>query len=158
MNQLLLCYSLPMSEGMSEAARKSSEVMRQNQYSLRDSHLGLNRVVFEDLDKIGKECESPGWDGYGALPVEKDTIRVAYHFLMALPLGTPTPTVGVEPDGHLTLEWYRTVRWTLSVSISPKRDLYYAGLFGTSKAYGTEVFFGRVPDAILNHIHRIYSY
>jgi hypothetical protein len=63
--------------------------------------------------------------------------------------------VGAEPDGHITLEWYRGPRWTLSVSVSPDGMLYYAALFGSSEVRGAEPFFGDVPDIILSLIRRV---
>lgn len=123
---------------------------------LRESFsLGLRRGVFEELYKVGKECNTPNWDGYGAEPVCSESVKYAKSFLEALPLGTAAPTVGAEPDGHLTLEWHRTSRRTLSVSVSPDGELHYAALLGASKRYGTEPFFGDVPTPILDLISRV---
>jgi len=41
------------------------------------------------------------------------------------------------------------------VSVSPEGDLHYAALLGPNKAYGTELFFGEVPKAILDLIARV---
>ncbi|MBI1902176.1 MAG: hypothetical protein HYS13_13835 [Planctomycetia bacterium] len=85
-------------------------------------------------------------------------MRNAYVFLTeALPLGFPAPSIGAEPDGDLTLEWHCSPRRTLSVSVSPEGDLDYAGLFGPNRTYGTEVFYGEVPETILRLIRRVYS-
>ncbi len=114
--------------------------------------------VLNELFEIAEECKASNWDGYGATPVTEDTYRVAYRLLEALPLGMPVPTVGAEPDGHLTLEWYRSPRRTLSVSISPDGDLHYAALLGPSdKDYGTKPFFDEFPKTILDLIRRVMS-
>jgi hypothetical protein len=112
-------------------------------------------VATEELATIAQECSSANWDGYGAAPVSEETFDQASAFLESLPLGTPAPSVGAEPDGHLTLEWYRSPRLTLSVSASPDGDLHYAALVGPAKAYGTEPFLGEVPQVILDLIHRV---
>ncbi len=76
-------------------------------------------------------------------------------FIHALPLGYPLPSVGAEPDGHLTLEWYRNPRWILSVSISPEGILYYAALFGTRDVQGSARFWVEIPQPILELIKEV---
>jgi hypothetical protein len=113
--------------------------------------------VFEELAEIIADCAAPNWDGYGAASVLSDTAGQARCFIEALPIGMPMPTISAEPDGHITLEWHRSPRWTLSISVSPEGDLHYAALLGASKAYGSEPFFGDVPMPILGLISRVNS-
>lgn len=115
----------------------------------------LGKGAFDELNQVYADCLEPNWDGYDAMPVSKTTYRLAYQFLDALPLGTPLPSFGAEPDGHLTFEWHRNPRWTFSVSISPEGDLHYAALLGSSKVYGTEPFFGDPPSRILELIRQV---
>jgi hypothetical protein len=124
---------------------------------LRSSYyLGLGMAsAAEELLRVSKECNEDNWDGYGAAPITEQTYLQACAFLDALPLGTPAPSIGAEPDGHLTLEWHQSARRTLSVSVSPEGDLHYAALLGPSRAYGTEPFLGEVPQTILDLIHRV---
>jgi hypothetical protein len=111
--------------------------------------------VCDELNFISEKCREANWDGYQAEPVSEDTYQLAGQLLKALPLGSSMPVIGAEADGHLTMEWFRSPRRTLSVSISPAGELHYAALMGASKAYGTEPFFGEVPEAIMNLINRI---
>ncbi len=111
--------------------------------------------VIDELSGVAKHCSVANWDGYGAVPVAEQTYEQARSFLDALPSGTPVPSVGVEPDGHLTLEWYRSPRRLLSVSVTPEGDLHYAALIGPAKAYGTEPFLGEAPQPIPDLIRRI---
>jgi len=143
--------------GASDAAYFIAEQAQKGRRLLQSSYsLGLEaKGVFEDLLKVAEECRFPNWDGYGAAPVMNETFWQAYRFLDALPFGFPAPSVGAEPDGHLTFEWYRSSRRTLSVSVTPEGDLHYAALLGPSKAYGTEPFIGDVPRLILELIHRV---
>jgi hypothetical protein len=118
--------------------------------------LGLEgKGVFSELCAVAEECQTPNWDAQGAAPVAEETYRAAYRFLESLPLGIAAPSIGAEPDGHLTLEWHKSLRRTLSVSVSPEGDLHYAALLGASKAYGTEPFLGDAPKAILDLIYRV---
>ncbi len=104
---------------------------------------------------MADECRMPNWDGYGAEAVSQQSFSVAYRFLDALPFGFPLPSIGAEPDGCLTLEWHRTPHHTVSVSASPQAELHYSALIGPNRVYGTEVFFGEPPNAILELIRRI---
>ncbi|NTW16996.1 MAG: hypothetical protein HGA41_06000 [Syntrophaceae bacterium] len=147
------------SRGSSATARFVSQQTDEKLEHLRSSlAFGLDgRKAFDDLSLIFEECRVANWDGYDAEPVSEDAYESAVQFLKALPLGTATPAIGAEPDGHLTMEWYRSPRRTLSVSISPAGEVHYAALMGSGKAYGTEPFFGDVPETVMNLINRVMS-
>jgi hypothetical protein len=69
---------------------------------------GLESVLREELATVWEECRNDNWDGHHAIAVSQDALRNAYTFLESLPIGHPAPSIGAEPDGHLTLEWYRS--------------------------------------------------
>lgn len=114
-----------------------------------------NASLLADLDGLAEECALRHWDGYEAEPVIRESIEHARSFLRALPLGMAPPTLGVEPDGQVTLEWYASPRRLLSVSMSPDGNLHYAALIGATRQFGTEPFFGEVPRAIVELIRRV---
>lgn len=154
----LLSVANISTHGTSDAAQYVAKKVEEGRQHLHGSlSLGLRATgVFDQLLTVAQECcSSEGWDGYGAAPVQEETFRQAYRVLEALPLGTHAPSVGAEADGHLTLEWYRSSRWVLSVSISPDRMIYYAALLGSSKRSGTEPFSGDVPAEIIQIIRRL---
>ena len=111
--------------------------------------------AYNELFAFWQECKSPNWDGYNAFAVQEVTLYKAYLFIQALPLGYPLPSIGAEPDGHLTLEWYSNPRWILSVSISPESMLYYAALFGTRSEQGSDHFCVEIPQPILELIKEV---
>ena len=119
--------------------------------------IGVGNVIREELADVWKDCHAHGWDGYGSAAVSWEVYKQAERLLYALPLGIPTPSVGAEPDGHITLEWYRGPRCTLSVSVSPDGVLHYAALIGSAKAMGSEPFLGEVPKRILQLICDVYE-
>jgi len=153
----LLSLSSVPTRASSETARYLASEFGEDRRRLRSSNsLGLGlAAATEEVARIAQECGAANWDGYGAALIQEDTFLQACAFLEALPLGTPAPSVGAEPDGHLTFEWYRSTRRTLSVSVSPEGDLHYAALIGPAKAYGTEPFLGEVPQVILELIYRV---
>ncbi len=150
-----------------QPTRASSETARfigqQSEYGrrrLQESYaLGLvAKGVFEDLCRIMEQSGIANWDGYGAVPVTQETFNHVVRFLNALPLGTAAPSIGAEPDGQVTLEWYRSPRHLLSVSVTPHGELHYAALLGLRSIYGTEPFFGEVPIILLDIVHRVVSF
>ncbi|HAD04661.1 MAG: hypothetical protein A2091_00545 [Desulfuromonadales bacterium GWD2_61_12] len=141
------------SRGSSDAARYVSQQTESGLNHLKDSH--AFGVPINELWEVFANCRAANWDGYQAEPVEYPTLQMATQFLKALPLGTAAPSIGAEPDGHLTMEWYRSPRRTLSVSISPEGELHYASLHGASRVYGTEPFFGDTPESIMDLIKRV---
>jgi hypothetical protein len=143
--------------GASETARYVAYEAEEGRRRLQESYaFGMaGKGVLSELFQTVQECRDPNWDGYGAEPVSDAAYDFAQQFLKALPLGTIAPSIGADPDGHLTVEWYRSPRRTLSVSISPEGELHYAALIGLAKAFGTEPFFGEAPKAIVDLIHRV---
>jgi hypothetical protein len=143
--------------GTSDSARHIADGMETTRRHLQESiSLGLRgKGVYDELLSVAEECKVENWDGQGAAPVTEQTYCLAYRLLEALPLGTPPPSIGAEPDGHITLEWHRSARRTLSVSVSPEGDLHYSALLGSSKSYGTEPFLGDVPRIILELVSRV---
>ena len=111
--------------------------------------------MFVELLKTFEECREPNWDGYGAQPVREETYDLAHQFLAALPFGTQAPSIGAEPDGQITVEWYRSPERTLSVSISPDGDLHYAALLEAERICGTETFRARMRQMFVTLIARI---
>ncbi len=143
--------------GASETAAFIAKKAQQWRQQLQGSYaLGQEaKGSINELYQVFEACRNAGWDGYGAAPVSARAFQMAYEFLEALPLGMPAPSLGAEPDGHLTLEWYRSPRWTLSMSVSPDGDLHFAALVGVRKYYGTEPFYGAAPKVIVDHIQRV---
>jgi hypothetical protein len=120
------------------------------------STIDLNRQpAYDELVTVWQECNVPNWDGYNALPVLPETFANTWRFICALPWDYPLPSVGVEADGHLTLEWYRHSRWILSVSVSPEGDLHYAALFGNSDIRGSEPFVEGISKRLLDLIQDV---
>lgn len=153
----LICYGAASTRATSDAARHVADQFQTGRRHLQNSvSFGLGeKGLLNELCAVAEECKVQNWDGQGAAPVTDETYRLAYRFWEAMPLGAPLPVIGVEPDGHLTFEWYRSPRHTLSVSVSPEGDLHYAALLGPRKRYGTEPFFGEVPKVVLDLVTEI---
>lgn len=137
-----------------EAEFITQRSVKERRQLLSSTVIGTDSVR-EELGEVFDECRYENWDGYGAKPVSNDTLRQAYIFLEALPLGCPPPSIGAAPRGGITFEWHRDRRHTLSLIINENGDLRYAALLGPASTHGAEYFFGDVPDIILELINRV---
>jgi len=160
--EITLSVALASSSVASRAASPTAtyifDATRQTRQQLQKSrYLGLGSDVFNELLEVFEKSKQSGWDGDSAEPVSQETFLNAFRFLESLPLGVQAPSVGVEPDGHVTLEWYKAPRHTLSVSVSPEGFLYYSALMGLRKTNGSEPFFGDAPKIILELVGKIYA-
>jgi hypothetical protein len=148
--------TITISRGNSATAELLSDLDQKRAKYLLQAEIFGNQKVIGELAKVCSECQTDNWDGDGAQAVLPMTVKYALAFIQALPFGIECPTVGVEPDGHITFEWYRHPRWILSISVSPEAMLYYAGLFGISKVNGAEPLFigDGIPTPVLDLIQR----
>ena len=135
----------------------AQESMARRDHWLNTQTFGQKFVgSLRELHQVFNECKKDNWSGYESMPVSNAAYEVACRFLEALlPFSLPAPSIGAEPDGHITFEWYSTPFQTLSISISPESDIHYAALIGTNKAYGTEHFYGDIPPQIIGLIARV---
>ena len=115
----------------------------------------MNPKLKRGIEGIAEQCAAPGWDGYGASAVAPETAAQARAFADAIPSHLPAPEIGVEPDGAITFEWYRTPRQMLSVSVDSSGALHYAALIGTDAIAGTETFHGTMPRKLIDLIARL---
>jgi hypothetical protein len=144
-----------LTSGFSEEAKAVAKATGMAKVRLSRTNFFGNQAAFDELAAVWEDCRQPNWDGYRAVPVSQDTLRNTNVFLVSLPLSCPPPSIGAEPDGDLTVEWHFAPRHTLSVSITPTGDLHYAALLAPNRVYGTEAFFGEVPERILNLIRQV---
>ena len=124
------------------APRGTSACGPGTKHSLR-AFEGMHEELQRQIQRIAEECAAPGWDGYGASPVTPEAVAQARLFAEAIPTELPTPTIGVEPDGAFTFEWYRNPRLLLSVSVDASAALPYAAGLPRGTISGTEIFHGR---------------
>jgi hypothetical protein len=118
----------------------------------------MNDFVCDELQIVWDEVREPNWDGYDALPVPHEALSNARKLVNSLPRDLPAPSAGAEPDGQLTLEWYRNPRCTLSVSVGHSNELHFAALFGNDSICGTASFVDQMPASIVQLIRQVYAH
>lgn len=89
-----------------------------------------------------------------SIKIADETLEYACKMLEDLEYLLST-SIGQEPDGHLTLEWYLDVNWILSVSVSPEGVLYYAARFDNEVISGAEKYIEEIPESILRLIKKV---
>lgn len=111
--------------------------------------------IIDELFKVWSDCKIPNWDGYNALPVPKEAYDLACELVKALPVELPSPSVGAEPDGDLTLEWYKNQDRLISVSVSSDGRLYYASVLGNGRISGIINFPTEAPIELIRLINEV---
>ena len=94
--------------------------------------------LLKELNHIIQECSEPNWDAYGALPVDKDSIERVKKMIDMLPEGFPNPELGIDPDGEITFEWYKSRRETINLWGSRNGFCYCAYLQNDKSSHGRE--------------------
>jgi hypothetical protein len=113
------------------------------------------RAIRQIRDAL-QEFAAPDWDGEGALAASARAAQNAVLLIRALPAGLPEPEICVEPDGGFSLDWARSQRSLISVSVGESDRLAVAWLHGDASGHGVEHFDGAsVPDRILQGIERV---
>ena len=111
--------------------------------------------TFQQLYEVFEECSSDGWDGERAKPISLEVLQCTKRFLNSFPLGIEAPEVGAEPDGSITLEWYRSPNKVISISINPDGWMYYAALIGTSRRHGADYAMMGISDDLIKIILQV---
>lgn len=147
-----------VSTGFSPAARRVREMCleaREAPLRATGQYAWPQAQLASALDELWSETHYPDWDGHNALPVTMDTYLLARQVIQSLPARIPTPALGAEPDGQITLEWYRSPMHLLSVSIDPNGSLHYAALMGGRTEFGTQPFYGDFPIVLTELAYQI---
>ena len=92
----------------------------------------------DKIDEVFWECRSENWDGYGASPVTEETVRQAKKLVKSLPDTNPSPSIGADPDGEISFDWYVDPNWNLTLSIGGTGRVSFSGFFGEGRIRGIQ--------------------
>ena len=114
------------------------------------------------LEAVFAQCSEPGWDGYGAAAVSRDTYDVATRFLETLahelPANVPLPTPGAIAPGEISFEWYVKSTHLLTLSVASTGHIHYSALIdGEGGPLGTVLFTEQVPFEIWQALGLLYG-
>lgn len=138
-------------KGFSRSAQQIEKM--QNTIAMQ---LKRNRsYVIQSLQDIFLDSLNADWAGHASKAVLPETFHWAVKLIQSLPDDIDDPDIGVESDGHITMEWYISANRTVTISIDDKGNLYFAGLIGLQKIYGDLPFYGTFPQALITQICRL---
>lgn len=75
-----------------------------------------------DIKAELSECFLHDWDGYGAEPISDEAVKYAARIYNYFGF---KPSLGAEPDGMVTLEWYVNPGYLLHLSVDKLGNCYY---------------------------------
>ena len=145
---------LAFPQNLNEIQRETEELQRNFSRSITFGEYFAE--MMERLFEARQEHAINNWDGYGAKAIDEQSYQNAIRFILTLTPDIPAPEIGVEPDGEVVFEWYGGKRKVFSISMGSRNELTYAGLYGVSKTYGVEHFYGNIPDTLLDNISRVF--
>ncbi len=150
-------HSRPNSAVSSEARVVSDgaqEVVRAAERS--ETLFGEKARVLSSLNLLAAECSNAGWDGGDAQPLNLAALLAAESIIRALPEGIPVPEVAAEPDGEISLDWFRSRHCLFSLSVGTSSQLAYAWLDGANRGHAVASFDGvQLPDRVIQEIQKI---
>jgi len=117
-------------------------------------------ILEAEFQELYEECKESNWDGYNALPVNKDAIEMAKKVLQSFSaLYIMRADLGAHPDGEVCLSFSDINGYEKSfmISVSPEGRLSYCGNVGDKFFNGEEMFDGTVSENIIDHIKNVYS-
>jgi hypothetical protein len=122
------------------------------------SLFGAQSSSITALSEAAAEACVEDWDGYGGLPANPMAVDNAAAFIRSLPLDMMQPEVAVDPDGQISLEWFGAKDRIFSISFSDRGRVAYAGIDGTDRWRGAEMFDGNsIHPFLLMGIRRVIS-
>lgn len=143
--------------GFSTAAGQIKSISEGQGKRFREAQTFSQGSILEELWDVWETCKEKNWDGYDALPVPQECYQYAAQLIQTLGYGFPKPSFGAEPDGELTIEWYKNPYRTISISVTKDGYLHYSALFGPKVFQnGTEEFNGELPVKIRELIQQVY--
>lgn len=141
----------PEAQSVRQAAGTVVNSMERSQALFGDKASAISQIW-----ALANECAEPGWDGDGALPLNRLAAFKAIAFIRVLPSGVPLPEFAPDPDGSISLDWIQSRNRLFSLSIGTGDRLPYAWLDGTDKGHAVARFDEeRVPQRILEGIRAI---
>lgn len=143
------------SSAVSIEAQASEAAANEVVESVERSHalFGDRAATISSLHQIAFECQSPGWDGSDAKPIETMAVFRTEVLIRAIPSSLPMPELAPEPDGQIALDWIQSKNRIFSLSIGKSGRLSYSWLDGADQGYAVARFdYCSLPPRILEGI------
>ena len=117
---------------------------------------GWKELLVSEAFEIYIERSEPGWDGYDASPLSKESFLHARSFIDMIPVWAPRPDLVPSPDGWISFEWRSLMNRILSVT-PENRVLIYAAALGPQNVHYGRVSLEEYREKLPSNITRILS-
>jgi hypothetical protein len=122
--------------GVSSASKQVVEcVLQVRNHASETISFGWRNALAQQLIELQSRNSEPGWDGYDALPITKQTMMAGISFLMKLPDCVSIPDLVPETTGEVEFFWEKDDGKQFSISIGVS-SLVFAGIIGSKKFHG----------------------
>jgi len=147
----------PRSTARSESADDLARIRESIRKHLLESYSVRREAerAITELAEVQDSAALPGWDGYGARPVNLWACAHARLFIEALPTTAPAPEVSADPDGEVALDWIFGPRKALTVSIGASGRCAFAWIRGPRTYRGTEWLNDGIPKIIISALSEL---
>ena len=76
------------------------------------------------LEELPRKYAKGNWNGYGEQPLNDNSYRCAKEFAAQLPAAFRKADVGIDADGEVTIEWYRSKDCQSSLTFAASGNVY----------------------------------
>ena len=109
------------------------------------------KVLYEMLT-IFNECRTKGWDGYDANPLDTNSLKNTFDFILDLPLDAEPPEIMPDPNGTFMLHWENDEQ-SLALNVDGNRVISFGAISSNGgEVYGATPFTLSIPRNIVNEI------
>jgi hypothetical protein len=143
----------PKSNSAASTSKKLEQIKAENLEKL-SSPLSAAQKWERELEDIVRECSVPDWDGYDAKPLDEGSVQCVRAFCQKLPSAITLPNLLPEPNGDLTMEWYKN-GYHLVIGIDKQKQIAWACRTDNERYGGDGSFADSIPDSLLSLLHRI---
>ena len=89
-----------------------------------DTPQHLNDEMSLALDELPRKYAKENWNGYGEQPLNAESYGFAREFVKQLPFAYRNADIGIDADGEVTIEWYRTKDCQCSLTFAMSGNVY----------------------------------
>jgi len=121
---------------------------------------GNAQTALAALMKLASETTEDGWDGEDGSKMAEGSLNFAVRLLKEMPREWAVPTVDLDPDGEVSLQWYGGPDSRLSISVGNSGKISYAWILPSEngkleRVHGIAESDGLFPPTISEAISKL---
>lgn len=117
--------------------------------ALTHMYLDTERASLKrEVHGLLKDAGTEDWDGEGALALAPETVDIAQKLIDEFPPLVGKLDVNATPHGEVDFDWVIDRDVMLTISVSPSKEITFAGLFHGVHLNGYEPWEGTLPQVV----------